>query len=496
MRTPSPARNRLISLCCATLVAFSAVAVTSAQNSAPAVSPAASAADSSLTAAYWAEADVILARIQAPAFPARDFVITAAEFGAVADGKTLATAAIRKAIEAAHAAGGGRVVIPAGVFATGAIHLKSNVNLHVSEGATLAFSTDPKDYLPAVFTRWEGMECMGYSPLIYAFEQENIAVTGKGILDGRATTQNWWPWKGNAEGGWKKGMPHQAEARKKLEEMCDAGVPVEKRLFAEGSYLRPMFIQPYRSKNVLIEGVTILNSPMWEIHPVLCTNVTVRGVKIKTHGPNNDGCNPESSKDVLIEDTIFDTGDDCIAIKSGRNTDGRRLNIPSENIIIRNCKMVEGHGGVVIGSEISGGARNVFVENCEMSSPELDRALRFKTNSHRGGTIENVYVRNVKVGQVKQAVILADFFYEEGDTGKFDPILRNVVVENLTAGKAPHALFLRGYARTPIGSIKLINCRFEGVTKPSVISHVASIEMINCFENTGAKTDEWGNPLK
>ncbi|MGC4072513.1 MAG: glycoside hydrolase family 28 protein [Nibricoccus sp.] len=487
MRYPSPILSFLIG--CSAFTAFSTGA--NAQNAAASTS----SSGSSITAAAWAEADVILARIKAPVFPARDFVITAKEFGAVADGKTPATAAIRKAIEAAHAAGGGRVVVPAGVFTTGPIHLKSNVNLHLSEGATLAFSTNPKDYLPAVFTRWEGMECMGYSPLVYAFEQENIAVTGKGVLDGRATTENWWPWKGNKEGGWQKGMPHQAEARKKLEQAADAGVPVAQRIFAEGSYLRPMFVQPYRCKNVLIEGVTILNSPMWEIHPVLCENVTVRGIHIKTHGPNNDGCDPESCKDVLIEDCIFDTGDDCIAIKSGRNTDGRRLNVPSENLIIRNCKMVEGHGGVVIGSEISGGCRNVFVENCEMSSPELDRALRFKTNSHRGGLIENVYVRNVKVGQVKQAVILADFFYEEGDTGKFDPTLRNIVVENLTAGKAPHALFLRGYARAPIGSIKLINCRFEGVTKPSVISHVSSIEMINCFENTGAKTDEWGNPV-
>jgi polygalacturonase len=447
------------------------------------------------TAAMWAEAQTILARIKAPVFPARDFVITAAAFGAVADGKTPATGAIRKAIDAACAAGGGRVVVPAGVFATGPVHLKSNVNLHVSEGATLAFSTDPKDYLPAVFTRWEGMECMGYSPLIYAFEQENIAVTGKGTLDGRATKENWWPWKGGAENGWKPGRPHQADARKKLEEIILTDVPVSARLFAEGSYLRPMFIQPYRSKNVLIEGVTILNSPMWEIHPVLCTNVTVRGVKIKTHGPNNDGCNPESCRDVLIEDTVFDTGDDCIAIKSGRNSDGRRVATPSENIIIRNCRMIAGHGGVVVGSEISGGCRNVFVENCEMSSPKLDRALRFKTNSHRGGTIENIYVRNVKVGQVNDSVILANFFYEEGDTGKYDPVLRNVVVENLTAGKAPRALLLRGYARAPIGSIKLINCRFEGVSKPSVISHVSSIEMINCFENTGVKTDQWGNPL-
>jgi polygalacturonase len=443
----------------------------------------------------WDDVPSILARIVAPTFPDRDFTITDAAFGAVGDGTTLSTDAIRKAIEACHAAGGGRVVVPVGRFLTGAVHLKSNVNLHLVEGATLAFSTDPQHYLPAVFTRWEGMECMGYSPLVYAFEQENIAITGKGTLDGQATQGNWWPWKGNDKGGWKPGMPRQDEARSRLFAMAEAGVPVEQRIFADGSYLRPMFIQPYRCRNVLIEGVTVINSPMWEIHPVLCVNVTVRGLTIRSYGPNNDGCNPESSRDVLIEDTTFDTGDDCIAIKSGRNADGRRLATPSENIIIRNCRMIAGHGGVVIGSEISGGARNVFVEDCVMSSPNLERAIRFKTNSHRGGIIENIHIRNVKVGQVKQAVVLADFFYEEGDTGQFDPILRNVTIENVTAGKAPYPLFLRGYERTPIGNIKLINCRFEGVTHPSVISHVASIEMINVFQNTGVKTDEWGNPI-
>ena len=442
----------------------------------------------------WALVPEILARIVPPTFPQRDFEIT--RYGAVADGRTKATAAIRAAIEACHQAGGGRVVVPAGTFLTGAIHLKSNVNLHLAEGATLAFSTDPQDYLPAVFTRWEGMECMGYSPLIYAFEQENIAITGSGTLEGRAANENWWSWKGAAEDGWKPGMPRQHEARKKLFDLAEAGVPPEQRQFADGSYLRPMFVQPYRCKNVLIEGITLRNSPMWELHPVLCTNVTVRRVQIYSHGPNNDGCDPESCKDVLIEDCLFDTGDDCIAIKSGRNNDGRRLAVPAENLIIRGCKMKAGHGGVVIGSEISGGCRNVFAENCEMSSPELDRAIRFKTNSHRGGLIENIYIRNVRVGQVKQAVILADFFYEEGDTGKFDPILRNVVVENVTSGKSQHALFLRGYERTPIGHIKLINCRFEGVQKASVISHVSHLELINVSVNTGAKTDEWGNAIK
>ena len=182
--------------------------------------------------------------------------------------------------------------------------------------------------------------------------------------------------------------------------MAEKGVAVSERIFGEGHYLRPQFIQPYRCQNVLIDGVSIVNSPMWEIHPVLCTNVTVRNVKISSHGPNNDGCDPESCTDVLIENCIFDTGDDCIAIKSGRNADGRRLNAPTKNVIVRGCQMKDGHGGITIGSEISGGVSWVFGENCKMDSPNLDHALRVKNNAMRGGLLENFHFRNLEVGQV------------------------------------------------------------------------------------------------
>src|SRR5205823_3301880 len=182
-------------------------------------------------------------------------------------------------------------------------------------------------------------------------------------------------------------------------------------------YLRPNFIQPYRCRNVLIEGVTIVRSPMWEINPTLCTNVTVRGVTINSHGPNNDGCDPDSCRDVLIEGCTFDTGDDCIAIKSGRNADGRRLHVPSENIIVRGCRMKDGHGGVTVGSEISGHVRNVFAENCRMDSPNLETALRIKNNAARGGLLENFYFRNLTIGQVIHAVVTIDFNYEEGARG-------------------------------------------------------------------------------
>ena len=218
---------------------------------------------------------------------------------------------------------------------------------------------------------------------------------------------------------------------------------------------------------------------MWEIHPVLCTNVTVRGVTVNTHGPNNDGCNPESSRDVLIEGCTFDTGDDCIAIKSGRNDDGRRVAVPVENIVVRDCVMKDGHGGVVIGSEISGGARNIFAERCRMDSPQLDRALRFKTNSVRGGTIEHVYMRDVTVGQVAEAVLTADFYYEEGDSGRFPPVLRDVELRRVTSQKSRYAFRLRGYAHAPISDVRVIDCQFAGVVEADVIEGVHGLTLTN-----------------
>jgi len=413
--------------------------------------------------ADWSVADQILTRIVAPVFPNRDFDIT--RYGAKADGTSDATGAIRDAIAACASAGGGRVIVPAGEFLTGAVHLRSRVNLHVSAGATLKFQRDPAAYLPIVLTRFEGTELMSYSPFIYAFDQRDVAITGPGTLDGQADNDHWWPW---ARG------PANA-ARTRLIDMANRGVRVTERTFGEGSGLRPNFIQPYGCQNVLIEGVTIVNSPMWEIHPVLCTNVTVRGVNIRSHGPNNDGCDPESCRDVLIEGCTFDTGDDCIALKSGKNDDGRRLNTPIENVVIRNCTMKDGHGGATMGSEMTGGARNIFVTDCHMDSPNLDRVLRFKSNSVRGGTIEHVYMRNITVGQVAQAIVDADFYYDEGDKGPYTPVMRDIEVRNVTSTKSRWALHLRGYARSPISDVRVVDCHFDGVAEADVLEGVKDV---------------------
>jgi len=414
--------------------------------------------------AGWEQVDEILGRIKAPQFPKRDFTIT--DYGAVADNERDCTDAFRRAISAAHEAGGGRVVVPPGSFVTGPIHLKSNVNLFVSDGAIINFSLDPNQYMPVVYSRYAGIECMNYSPLVYADQQENIAITGQGILNGQASDQNWWRWKRTEAGDVKT-----------LETQGQKGVPVEQRLFGAPKQLRPNMIQPYKCKNVLIEGVTIRNSPMWHINPVLSTNVIVRNVKVIGHGPNNDGCNPESCSDVLIEGCYFDTGDDCIAIKSGRNNDGRRVNVPSENIVIRNCRMRDGHGGVVLGSETSGSVRNVFAENCAMDSPNLDHALRIKTNSVRGGTVENVYLRNITIGQVAQAVLKIDFLYGEGDAGDFVPTVRNINMESVISKKSRYALFITAYERSPATGIHLTNCTFDNVEKPNVLAGVENLTL-------------------
>jgi polygalacturonase len=334
-----------------------------------------------------------------------------------------------------------------------------------------------------VYTRWEGVECMNYSALIYAYGQTNIAVTGEGVLDGQGANDNWWSWSGKKEYGWTKGSVSQKDDKAALNEHGQKGAAVQERVFGAGHYLRPNFVQLYKCTNVLIDGVTLKNSPMWFIHPVLSKNVTVNNVTVSGLGPNNDGCDPESCEDVLISNTSFNTGDDCIAIKSGRNNDGRRVNVPTQNVIITGCKMHAGHGGVVIGSEVSGGVNNVFADNCDMDSPLLDRALRFKTNSVRGGMLENFYARNIRVSQVVEAAITVDFQYDEGDTGPFTPTLRNIFVDSLTCAKGQYAILIHAYERAPVTNLSLTNCTFTNIEKPNVMDHVANVQLKNVTLN-------------
>jgi polygalacturonase len=423
----------------------------------------------------WKNLDQILSQIEEPKFPANEYNIL--DFGASLDSTISIRSAVQSAIDVCSEKGGGKVIIPKGTYlSNGTIFLKSNVNLHFEEGAKLNFSTNPSDYLPLVFTRWEGIECYNYSALFYAKDQINIAITGKGILDGKASSKNWWPWKGKVEYGFNEGSPSQLDSlsRPRLLKMNNRQDPVESRVFGEGHYLRPNFFQTINCKNILLEDVTFIDSPMWFLHPVLSENIIVRGVTVVGKGPNNDGLDPESCKNVLIEGCVFDTGDDCIAIKSGRNADGRRINVPSENIVVRNCRMKDGHGGVVIGSEISGGCKNVFAEDCVMDSPNLDRAIRIKTNTIRGGIVENIFVRNIQVGEVKEAVLKINLKYEPNEIGErnFTPTVRNIYLTNIESEKSNRAFYLDGLIDSQIKDVYVINSNLKNVSTESILNNL------------------------
>lgn len=384
--------------------------------------------------------------------------------------------AIQKAIDKCSKKGGGRVVVPAGKkFLTAAIQLKSGVNLVVEDGATLEFAFEPELY-PIVPTRWEGLDCWNLSPLIYAYQAKDIAITGKGTIDGGGSNETWWPWCGSKKFGMKEGgIAQNMGARAKLLKQAEDGVDMDERRYGPKDGLRPQMINFNQCEGILIEDVTLLRSPFWVIHPLLSTDITVRGVHINNDGPNGDGCDPESCDRVLIENCYFNTGDDCIAIKSGRNNDGREggqgryAGRASKNIIIRNSKFHNGHGGVVIGSEISGGCQNVFAENNEMDSPSLDRVLRIKTNSCRGGIIENINMRNITVGQCGEAVLKINTDYEPREIccRGFYPTVRNVTMENVTCKKSKYGVMIVGYEDPKlaytVNNITVKNCQFDGV---------------------------------
>jgi polygalacturonase len=431
----------------------------------------------------WAKLPSILATIKEPVFKNKTFNIL--DFGGKSGGVFDNTQVFKKAIQKCTKNGGGIVLVPAGKYFTGPIHLDNNVNLHLAEGSEIVFNTNP-DAFPIVHTSFEGTELMNYSPLIYAYNKHNVAVTGTGILNGQGSNEQWWSWCGKNTYGWKKGMPDQKEDVNKLMDLADKGVPVAERVFGKGHFLRPNCIEFFECTEVLLQGVQIVNAPFWVIHPIKSSNVIVDGVTIKSHGPNNDGCDPEYSKNVWIKNTIFDTGDDCIAIKSGRDNDGRRVAIKSENIIVQDCKMYDGHGGVTIGSEISAGVSNVYVENCVMDSPELDRAIRIKSNSRRGGLIENVFVRNITVGQVKESVLGIDLHYgvHGNQTGTFMPQVQNIFIENSSVKNGGlYGILAKGHKGYPINNIRFKEVTIEKVETDYSIENVENLKFINTYIN-------------
>jgi polygalacturonase len=428
--------------------------------------------------ADWAQMDEILKRIVAPTFPDKDFVIT--EYGAVGDGKKDCRPAITKAIEECSNAGGGRVVLPAGTFlSNGPVHLKSNVNLHIAEGATLLFGTDEKDFLPVVLTRWEGILLYNYSPLIYAKDQENIAVTGKGTIDGNG-----------AEGIRRKFLAartadnkagHEA-SRQELWRLGAAKTPVEKRVFGKGHFLRPGGVEPFECKNVLIEGVTLTNMPFWVVHPIFCTNVTVRDIRIESTTGNNDGVDPDSCKDVLIEGCYFKTGDDAIAIKSGRDQDGWTVGRPSENIVVRNCTFAGRLYGLAIGSEMSGGVRNVFVEDCKAVSGRA--AIYTKGNLDRGGVVENVRVRRIQAEKMSEAAVRFESNYHGHRGEHHPPQFRNFVIEDVHCKSSnAYGVYIEGQPETPVTDVVLRNITVDEAKAPLWIHHIKNVRFENVKVN-------------
>ena len=448
------------------------------------------------TRSFWNEAQYkqIEQSIRVPQFADKTYLIT--KYGA----KTDATAAknqkaIQKAIDLCSKKGGGKVIVPAGSkFLTGAIHLKSGVNLEVQEGAVLEFAFEPELY-PIVETSWEGLECFNLSPCVYAFKAKDIAITGKGTIDGGGSKETWWPWVGNARFGYKEGPAQNKGARARLLKNGEDGIPMynekgersPERVFGPQDGLRPQLVNFNKCEGILIEDITLLRSPFWVIHPLHSTDITVRRVKMINDGPNGDGCDPECCNRVLIEDCFFNTGDDCIAIKSGRNRDGRERNMPSQNIIIRNCEMKNGHGGVVIGSEISGGCKNVYAHDCVMDSPELERVLRIKTNSCRGGIIENINMKDVKVGVCKESVLKINLDYEHNEVccrGNY-PTVRNVYMENVTSEKSKYGVQIIGLEEdTYVYDIFVKNCKFNGVQSGNFSSgKTRNVKFENLFVN-------------
>lgn len=391
-------------------------------------------------------------------FPAKDFKIT--RYGAKPGSATDNTKAIAKAIDACNRAGGGRVVVPSGEWLTGPVHFKSNVNLHLEEGAVLVFSDDPNVYLPAVMTSWEGLECFNYSPLIYAFECENIAITGTGTLTPKMRT-----WK-----EWFKRPPLHMEALKELYIMGSTDVPVIERQMAKGeNNLRPHLIHFNRCKNILLDGFKIRESPFWTIHIYLSENGIARNLDVKAHGHNNDGIDLEMTRNFLVENCLFDQGDDAVVLKAGRNRDAWRLNTPCENIVIRNCKIVKGHTLLGIGSEMSGGIRNVYMHDCEVTD-SVFRVFFAKTNHRRGGYIENIHMKNIKGVAAQRVVeIDTDVLYQWRDlVPTYETAITRIdgiYLDNISVDAADAVYDLKGDERLPIKNVLISNVTVGKINK-------------------------------
>jgi polygalacturonase len=396
-----------------------------------------------------------------PEFPDRSVNIT--DFGATEGGKVKNTKAIKEAIENLSGEGGGKVIVPKGKWLTGPIVLLSNINLYLEEGAELLFSQDFDDYLPAVLTNWEGSEVYSYMPFIYAVKQENIAITGKGVLNGQG--KPWWEQRTNGEAF--------RNSNNLLREMNENEIPLSERKFGSlEKFLPPVFFGPLYCKNILLEGVTFRYGAFWTINPSFCDNLIVRRLYVLTNGdygdtPNGDGINPNSCQNVLIEYNILDTGDDCITIKAGRNKDGRRIGLPCKNILIRHNKGLQGHGGIVIGSEMSGGVENLYAHDCQFNG--TDRAIRIKTARGRGGYVRNCWFKDIVADTIQREAIRINMMYTGGDRlpeqeiNDGTPVVENIHYENIQCQYSKRNIIqIIGIPEMPVKNVSLKNLSLAG----------------------------------
>lgn len=383
------------------------------------------------------------------------------DFGAVPGDKERTSQAIAQAIAEANKKGGGVVIIPEGEWLTAKVHLKSHVNLHLNKGAILTFSENPDDYLPPVHTTWEGLECYNYSPLIYAYQCKNIAITGKGEL--KARMDIWSDWFSRPDA--------HLESLKKLYYLAAENSPVAERVMVnDDAHLRPSFIQFNRSQKILLDGISISDSPFWTIHPYLSKDIVIRNIKVRAHGHNNDGVDPDMSQNILIENCIFDQGDDAIAIKAGRNQEAWRLNTPSKNIVIRNCTVKNGHQLLAIGSELSGGIENIFIHNCGVEDgAKLYHLLNIKTNERRGGFVRNIHMSNISAGKIDRGIlgIATDVLYQWRNlVPTIERRLTSITDIYLTNIKALNVRFIskiQGQREMPVENVHLSNVFAETI---------------------------------
>lgn len=390
-------------------------------------------------------------------------------FGAKTDGKTSNTALIKKAIDKLSDQGGGTLVFPAGIYLTGPIVLKSNITLDISAGAIIKFTDNFAEYTPFVEMRYEGVVMKSFCPMIYAYEQENITIKGEGTIDGNG--KRWWYGTFTIEDAHKdemfkkelqgyQEMWTKANPDFKVEEQSDWKRTLHKRFF------RPPLMQPYKCKDFKIEGVTIINSPFWTINPEFCENVSILGVTINNpDAPNTDGINPSSCKNVIIANCNITVGDDCITLKSGRDLQGRQYATPCENITITNCVMKAGHGGVVIGSEMSGDVRKVTISNCVFDG--TDRGIRLKAARGRGGIVEEIRVSNIVMKNIPKEAITLNLFYANVPAEEFSertPVFRNIHISGLTGSEVNMACTVLGIEEAPISNISFSDINIEAKT--------------------------------